>query len=420
MKIGTEFEFFIYHKTDKRKHFPNIISLYLLYNSDYYSIEEDMDGNCIKASDFSGNIISFEYTYSIIEFSISPHSDLFELEIHVNKIICAFSAFINQYDLMLIAIGLDPYNTEKIIVKKPYYKLINKFHQNYDIAKICSAQSHIDYYEGSLLDTINIFNRCNWINALLFSNSPYLLKNRNVLCYRDIIWENSSHGIDSKNILVSNEFASIEEYKRYNENKLIYIVYRNDTPILIPLSRFSDYLHLNEIIGSEFKSDSYKEIIIKPDIKDEKYIRSYQNVALTNKNTIEIRSDCQQPFSRLILPAAFNLGVSISIKEISNYLHNIHFNHVKLRRDSILEGFNVNNQNSTKGYLQELVLDILYIIRENYRKRELGEEFFVDKLIKQIHLKTNPAIEFIKILDKEKSVLKEWNSFNKNIVENVI
>ena len=112
-------------------------------------------------------------------------------------------------------------------VNNPYYKLIREFHGNHNIAKICSSQSHIDYKDEDLIKIINTYNKCNWINALLFSNSPHIVNsNKTILCYRDYIWKFSSHGRDSNNILISKEFNDIEDLNAFNNSKLIFMVYK--------------------------------------------------------------------------------------------------------------------------------------------------------------------------------------------------
>ena len=98
-------------------------------------------------------------------------------------------------------------------MNNPYYKLIREFHGNDNIAKICSSQSHIDYKDEDLIKIINTYNKCNWINALLFSNSPHIVNsNKTILCYRDYIWKFSSHGRDSNNILISKECKRLLNY----------------------------------------------------------------------------------------------------------------------------------------------------------------------------------------------------------------
>lgn len=246
MKIGVELEFFICHKSDETFYMPDIISRYLKYNSGFISMQKDSNGICIKAKNELGVTISFEFTYSIIEFSIDPQYDILSLHSIINTAIYDFSLFIDHYELMLISHGIAPFNIQFKYVNNPYYKLIREFHGNDNIAKICSSQSHIDYKDEDLIKIINTYNKCNWINALLFSNSPHIVNsNKTILCYRDYIWKFSSHGRDSNNILISKEFNDIEDLNAFNNSKLIFMVYRESKPILLSQIPFNQYVAEN-------------------------------------------------------------------------------------------------------------------------------------------------------------------------------
>ena len=101
MKIGVELEFFICHKSDETFYMPDIISRYLKYNSGFISMQKDSNGICIKAKNELGVTISFEFTYSIIEFSIDPQYDILSLHSIINTAIYDFSLFIDHYELMV-------------------------------------------------------------------------------------------------------------------------------------------------------------------------------------------------------------------------------------------------------------------------------------------------------------------------------
>lgn len=109
MKIGVELEFFICHKSDETFYMPDIISRYLKYNSGFISMQKDSNGICIKAKNELGVTISFEFTYSIIEFSIDPQYDILSLHSIINTAIYDFSLFIDHYELMLISHGIAPF-----------------------------------------------------------------------------------------------------------------------------------------------------------------------------------------------------------------------------------------------------------------------------------------------------------------------
>lgn len=65
-----------------------------------------------KSKNELGVTISFEFTYSIIEFSIDPQYDILSLHSIINTAIYDFSLFIDHYELMLISHGIAPFNIQ--------------------------------------------------------------------------------------------------------------------------------------------------------------------------------------------------------------------------------------------------------------------------------------------------------------------
>ena len=195
--------------------------------------------------------------------------------------------------------------------------------------------------------------------------------------------------------------------------KLIFMVYRESKPILLSQIPFNQYVTLKQVKGLQFDEDCISETWIHPSVDDYKYLRSYQNVAITNRRTIEIRSDCQQPFNRLIYPAVFNFGLKQAVNEVSSYLNNINFNFFQLRDDVVQNGFDTKIVESKK-WLTGISINILYIIKEKYRSRGFGEEKYVDVLINQMIEEINPAIEYLSIKNKKEYFMAEWRDFLKS------
>lgn len=136
-------------------------------------------------------------------------------------------------------------------------------------------------------------------------------------------------------------------------------------------------------------------------------------LGITNRRTIEIRSDCQQPFNRLIYPAVFNFGLKQAVNEVSNYLKKINYNFFQLRDDVVQNGFDTKAVENKK-WLMEISINILHFIKEKYCSRGLGEEKYIDVLIDQITKETNPAIEYLSIKNKKEYFLAEWTDFLKS------
>lgn len=237
MKIGVELEFFICHKSDETFYMPDIISRYLKYNSGFISMQKDSNGICIKAKNELGVTISFEFTYSIIEFSIDPQYDILSLHSIINTAIYDFSLFIDHYELMLISHGIAPFNIQFKYVNNPYYKLIREFHGNDNIAKICSSQSS-NGYDLTKLDCLYYMNadeqsehQLEILNALSISGVKLINPYNSHINARDKFVSNFI--LRKNNISVPR--ASLIPYKDNDKIKVIFDLFK--TVILKPRNR---------------------------------------------------------------------------------------------------------------------------------------------------------------------------------------
>ena len=82
-----------------------------------------------------------------------------------------------------------------------YSKLPKYFHDHPEYGMFSStSQIQLDVNYDNLIKTINIFSKLEPIKAILFSNSVLLGENEDLLCCRDMFWQDSTHGINPHNI----------------------------------------------------------------------------------------------------------------------------------------------------------------------------------------------------------------------------
>lgn len=372
---GVELEFFIIPISTG---FCNrtLLNDYSCYFRDIISDEKDVDGNIIKFSNLKCTI-SFEYSYSIVEFSFPPEENMIILHQKIYSEINRFKSFVHKGGGELVATGYLPLEDHQIeIVKSPYYQMIYRYHEgNKSIAKICSCQTHIDYERDCLIKTINLFNQISWSNSILFSNSEY----DGYRCYRDVIWEKSSHGREGTFVGVSRLFRDDSDFLMHEMKRPIFFVYRNGGVFSFAPIRFDEYLNKKYIVAMNFAGDS---IIIIPQIDDMQYLRSYSNVAFTRRRTIEIRSDCQQSYERMLLPVVYNWGVRLCYNEIEQLLQKEHFceDCFLLRK---LASKSISSVYETYPKAKKLIIEILELLYEKFRKRNFGEEVFIEKIMQE-------------------------------------
>ena len=122
-----------------------------------------------------------------------------------------------------------------------YIDLPMHFHHYPAFGTFSSAsQVQIDVKERDLIPVFRSFSRLEPVKALLFFNSVLLEENEQMICARDMFWENSTHGINPHNV-------GMYECDSYSEEELLAPLYdrwrRCSNPAL-------DMLHMLEEGGT--------------------------------------------------------------------------------------------------------------------------------------------------------------------------
>ena len=240
-------------------------------------------------------------------------------------------------------------------------------------------------------------------------------ENKHVTCYRDALWEYSTHGINPHNIgMYDVDFESVDDILNYLETLNIYCVMRNGAYINFESMNVMDYFQNSHITGEIYKNDKYEQIKIKPEIDDIDYLRAFKFINLTFRGTLEFRSVCTQPIRDTMSVAAFHLGLKDKIDELNELISNDRVIYHKGYTASELRKLLIQDELPTfinKKELCSLTNNILDIAKEGLVERGAGEEIFLKTLFNRVKNHTNPGKEIIKSLnsgtDIEK-VIKEY------------
>lgn len=166
---------------------------------------------------------------------------------------------LKRYNYVLTGIGVNPYRqfNHNIPIPNERYRMLfhhlNSYKNYTDIPMYfhkypkygtfsSASQVQLDVEYDKLPVTLNTFSKLEPIKAILFSNSILLDENEDVLCCRDMFWENSTHGINPHNIGMYNcEFTDIDDILSYIETTSIYCVERNNRYINFTPTKIDDY-----------------------------------------------------------------------------------------------------------------------------------------------------------------------------------
>ena len=370
----------------------------------------------------NGDIFSYDCSYNNLELSFGKESDLNIIYARF----CTYYTFISnvlaENNYTITGMGVNPnwkINNNIPIENGRYrmlfhhlhsytkYKLPMYFHKYPQYGTFSSAsQVQLDAEFENLPKILNTFSKLEPIKALLFSNSILLGEDNDLICCRDMFWENSPHGINPHNIgMYDCEFSGIDDIMNYIASTSIYCVERGDKYINFEPINIMDYFNRETIDGEYFCSETekYMPIVFTPEIEDLRYLRTFKFEDLTYRGTIEFRSVCCQPISECMTTAAFHLGLINNLDKLDKLLsqdtvlyHN-GYTASELRKIFVKEtlpGF------IDEDKLWELALSVTNLAQQALLDRNLGEERFLKPLYERINRRTNPAKTMLSMLSE--------------------
>ena len=401
----------VHEVTDKiQKEFNDFEKDGIDYNGNIYSLKNDKNDD----------IICYDCSYNNIEFAMGREKDLFSINERFNEYYSFTKDCFEEHNHTLTGMGINPYrkyNKHVPIPSERYLMLYHhlqstddyediQFHDYPEYGMFSSAsQVQLDISKEKLVQTINVFSKIEPVKALLFSNSVLIDKSDKFICFRDVLWEYSTHGINPHNIgMYDVELKDINNLQNYLESLNMYCVMRDGSYINFPSTNLMEFFRQETITGEKYCNGKYKKVEITPELEDIRYLRPFKFINLTFRGTVEFRSVCTQPISESMSVAAFHLGLKDKLDELDeiitedNILYNKGYTAGELRKlliQSELPSF------INKNEVCKLSRSIVDLASSGLKERGLGEEVFLNPLYERIKKQTNPAREMIKSLNNK-------------------
>lgn len=422
--VGIEIEIPIINLDKSPVNFDIVHKITSEFENHYSEFEKDgidYDGNVFSLKNKqTGDIVCYDCSYNNIEFAMGREKDLFTIN---NRFIDYYS-FVKEefekYNHTLTGMGINPYrkyNVEEPIPSERYLMLYHHlksytkysslpmhFHKYPEYGMFSSAsQVQLDVYRDDLVKTINVFSKIEPIKALLFSNSVLIDENKHVTCFRDALWEYSTHGINPHNIGAYDvDFNDIDELEAYLESLDIYCVVRDGAYINFPPMNLQDYFQTDYVKGEIYDNGQYRDIEIKPCIGDIDYLRAFKFINLTFRGTVEFRSVCTQPIKDSMSVAAFHLGLKDKLNELEKLIADDEIIYHKGYTAGELRKLLIQDEIPSfidKGALCKLTKDIVDLASDGLKERGIGEEIFLKPLYKRISNHLNPGKNIINLMN---------------------
>lgn len=401
--------------------------------SDFSPNGIDYDGNTFSLKNpNNSDIVCYDCSYNNIEFAMGREKNLFTINNRFIEYYNYVKEEFEKYNYTLTGMGINPYRrynkeipipSERYLMLYHHLKSFNKYNDipmhfhNYPGYGMFSSASQVqlDVHYNDLIKTINTFTKIEPIKALLFSNSVLMDENKHLTCFRDALWEYSTHGINPHNIgMYDVDFEDIDDILNYLETLNIYCVMRDGAYINFETINLLEYFNKDSIKGDIYDKKGYRQIEIKPNINDIDYLRAFKFINLTFRGTVEFRSVCTQPISDTMSVAAFHLGLKEKIDELDEFISKDRVIFHKGYTASELRKLLIQDEIPSfinKKELCKLTNNILNIAKDGLNKRGLGEEIFLKPLYNRVKYHTNPGKEMIKSLHdgiKIEKIIKDY------------
>ena len=434
--IGIEIEIPIINLDKKPVNFDVVHAITDEFQNHYadFKVEGiDYEGNIFSLKNpKTEDIVCYDCSYNNIEFAMGREKDLFTINERFSDYYSFVRESFEKFNHTLTGMGINPYrryNIHKPIPSERYLMLYHHlksvdnyegvpmhFHKYPEYGMFSSAsQVQIDVHRDDLIKTIIVLSKIEPIKAVLFSNSVLLDENKHVTCFRDSLWEYSTHGVNPHIIGVYDvDFKNIEDLQAYLGSLNMYCVMREGSYINFPSINLLDYFAQDVICGEIYDNGEYREIDFKPSIDDIKYLRPFKFINLTFRGTVEFRSVCTQPIKDSMSVAAFHLGLKDKLDELDELMSNDEVIYHKGYTASELRKLLIQDELPAfidRDGLCKLSKDIVDLASVGLEERGIGEEIFLKPLYGRIRNHVNPGKNIITLLNnntKIEDVIEEY------------
>ncbi len=350
-----------------------------------FKVELEEKGQPLFITNEDGDCLSFDNSYNNFEFAMNYSDNLVSIADRFYPLLEEVQAYFKSHGHSIVGIGSNPYKkyAKKCHVDFSTYNMVddylNKFGKDSPYpdfpAFLSSAQTHLDIPLSDLPYAYTLFGKLDFVRGLILSNSPDF-EREGYICYRDYLWEQSAFS------LCPNITGKVEGEFKTEDDLIDYIMKKGM------------FNRIREGKYEIFAPVGIEEYFAKDDAEEEDiscYL-SFKNVEITRRGTLEVRSDCAQPFPDSFAPAAFNLGILYNMDKVGSLLEaffkeeGIEKTNAELREMTVKGEF-VASRNS----LNELMGKILEYAEEGLLKRGKEEEKFLAPLYRRCMLLSCPG-----------------------------
>ncbi|MBI4008990.1 hypothetical protein HY357_02050 [Candidatus Roizmanbacteria bacterium] len=346
----------------------------------------------------------------IIEVALPPAKTLFDALRYRSKILKPIVKFFNKHDTYLLGYGILPKEQphKNLMANKGRYIFLEQDSGNTFVPKKqgvdlhvftlpTASQTHIQVDRNNAINAMNVLNALSGVFLFLGANSPIWqgdIHSKGIRAIREWLWE-VGWPTRPNQIGMLKPIKNFEAYINHLASFKPQMVKRGYEyfSLLNTTKTFADLLVKKNVTAKTVKGE---KIDIEIKLDDICFVGGFawHNARITSYGTVESRICCQQLPSEPLAISALTLGLISNLKKSNKLIKKKNFLFwKKLRRTALISRL----ENHDHYVLSK---DVLTIAKEGLKKRNHGEEIFLEPLFKRLKDKKAPADDIIKHFNK--------------------
>jgi gamma-glutamylcysteine synthetase len=391
--------------------------------NDYHVLENDADGYPTALIDHeTGDSVTFDCSYNNLEFSLGKGENLHEINDRLDRLYGIAQNYLLAHNHCLTGLGVNPLwqENDPRPVDSPRYQMLMNYLESYEKYTdkkpnffhkypkyggfVSASQVQLDLNEDTMFERINYMNRLEPVKAYLFANSYLWNEEWDTLISRDVMWEESMHGVYRENIATfSREYKDSDDFLKHVQETSMFCTKRGEKYYYFYPIQVQDYMNTNEIEAFYYdeESKSTKTEMISPVLSDFEFHRAYPVQDITARGTVEFRSLCAQPLDEKLSVAAFHLGLFENFDKLVELLDQDEYAWLNVDDLRVLRRGYSRRELSMEDdeRMQELAGKVVLVAKDGLAKRGLGEETYLCSVSKRAALGQSPAKEAFEYLE---------------------
>lgn len=342
------------------------------------------DGTTLAVKDADGHTLTFDTCYENLEFASGSTKTMEEIYRRFRQVLKTVQHTLEPFGLAVAGAGCNPLLRQPHMIESELTLDIAEYFRNNPVqrrfskdfyCRISSEQVHFNTTVEELPLIFEAFTRLDWLNILLFSDSPMALGDQKFLCVRNELYTQSPFrkiGVaGAQNLGMTTAMDIARSYRDVG----LFMRRRNGKLTVFSPVKVSDYFA---------REDALPEDINCLDLE--------RNIVTTSYGTVEYRILCSQPFTEAFVPSAFNLGLRVRLQDTLEAARAFD------RRFQPPEPNERNRQASMGNHpfaprqdVTALAKELLAISRQGLLERGYGEERFLAPLENRDGILDSPA-----------------------------